>query len=349
MVLYAEVPGFYAEVERSAEPALRERPVVVGGDPRKRGSVQAATPDALAAGVEVGMPVIEALQRCPHARALRTNMQRYREAARQLQAILRRHVERLEGEGLAGAYLEGALDGRSEALGARLVRDVAQGPGWPLRVGVAPARFLAKLAAQSVGAGEVRRIGAEEVAPFLERLPVERLPGVGPKTVLKLAELGVRTAGEAVSLGRDPLERALGNHGIAILRYAQGLDSAPIRATAQRRSLSQEGSFAEPELDVGEIRGRLVGLAQALGAALARENLAARRVVLKMRFEDQQATTRTQSLKRAISDPDELVEVADALLARSQAGRRPLRRVGLALGSLVQARPADDRQLPLFE
>ncbi len=135
-VFYVEVPGFYACVERAADPALARRPVVVGGDPRKGGLVQAATSDAAAAGVTAGMPMLEALERCPGARALRTDMRRYREASAQLFACLRRACERLEEAGLGGAYFEGAMREAPEELAAALRERVAdletlEGPGVP--------------------------------------------------------------------------------------------------------------------------------------------------------------------------------------------------------------------------
>jgi DNA polymerase-4 len=110
-LLYAVVPRFYAEVERVAHPELADRPIVVGGDPRKRGTVHAASEDALARGVEVGMPVLEALERCPRARALPTDMRRYREVSAQLRAGFRRVTERVEPAGLDAAYLDlGAIE-----------------------------------------------------------------------------------------------------------------------------------------------------------------------------------------------------------------------------------------------
>ena len=103
-VLFAEVPGFYAAVARADDPVLAERPVIVGGDPRKRGRVQSATPDALAAGVEIDMPVLQALQRCSSARAVRTDMPRYREVSRRLFATLRGVHAQLEVFGMGGLY-----------------------------------------------------------------------------------------------------------------------------------------------------------------------------------------------------------------------------------------------------
>jgi len=189
-LLYAEVPRFYAELERVADPALAERPVIVGGDPRKRGLVQAATLDALAQGVEVGMPVLDALERCPGARLRRTNMRAYREVAARLRAVFRRTGAPVEVAGLEAAYLDpSGGDEAAEALAGRLQREVREALRLPLRVGIASLKFVARLAAEEASEGGVRRVPLGGVREFLDPLPVQRLPGVGPHTLAALREL----------------------------------------------------------------------------------------------------------------------------------------------------------------
>ena len=347
-LLYAEVPGFYAEVERARDPELAGRPVVVGGDPRKRGLVQSATDDALADGVVVGMPVLDALLRCPRARALHTNMRRYREAATRLRACLRRAAERLEPAGLGAAYLEPAP--REEPLlgvAAELRKRVAEEVGLPLRVGIAPVRVLARLAAEEAGPEGVREVRPGEVAEFLAPLPVTRLPGVGPRTATRLAELGVTNVSELVALGRAALEEEFGNHGLAILDLAHGRGPAGVRAATHPRSLSLESTLAQPELDLGVLRERLAELTVRLAEALRLDSLAAGRVAVKLRFADQETTTRSRTLPKPARTAAQLEQAAQDLIGRTEAGTRPVRLVGLSLASLVRSR-RDDRQLPLF-
>ena len=349
MFVYAFVPGFYAEIERRHDAALGERPVIVGGDPRKRGSVQSATADARAAGVREGMAMLEALERCPRGRALRTDMKRYREVDSHLRARLRRESERVEGAGLGAAYLD--VSGRDEAtdvLCRTLRRAVIDELGLPLRVGIAPVKFLAKLAAEIPEEDGVLWVRPAEVRSFLDPLPVTRLPGVGPRTEASLAELGATSVADLVGIGRERVEERLGNHGLATLEYALGRDIATVRAAAHPRSLSQESTLSGGELDRGVLEERLAELAQGLESSLARERLAARRVVLKVRYvDDPQPQTRSCTLARAAVGASELLEQAVDLLARTQAGSRPIRGLGLALQSLVRSR-RDERQLDLF-
>jgi DNA polymerase-4 len=347
-VLYAEVPGFYAEVERSAHPELRGRAVLVGGDPRKSGTVQSATPEALAGGVVPGMRVLEALERCPRARPFRTDMRRYREVSARLRAALRRSVERLEPAGLGAAYLDaGALARPAEDLARDLAKAVGQELGLPLRVGIAATKFLARLAAEEAGTAGVRRVAPAEEAAFLAPLPVERLPGVGPATANRLAELGARRIGELARLDRGAVEAALGVHGHTIWELAQGRDPSRVRPTAHRKSLSQESSFHPEEVDSTAILARLGTLSEGLALALAREELRARKVTLKVRYADQERVSRSCTVEPALSSAAQLHERAGALLARTQAGSRPVRGIGIVLGGLAPAR-REDRQLDLF-
>lgn len=350
-ILYAEVPCFYAAVERNDDPALQGRPVIVGGDPRKKGQVQAASPDAIAAGVETGMPMLRALELCPAARAVKTNMKRYREVSGLLRACLRRVVDALEPMSLEAAYLEpSALEGERhepEAIAARLQDSVKQELGFELRVGIAPVKFLAKLAAEEAGEGGVRHIAAGEEASFLEPLPLLRLPGVGPKTLATLAELGATTVGELRRLDAEQLEAGLGNHGLRILEYARGEDPAPIRAARHPKTLSQEHTFAEAQLDLGVLEERLLHLATGLESGLRREGLLARRIAVKVRYLDSETMTRSRTLPRPVALASEVYPIACQLLGRTHAGSRPVRLVGLTLSGLSPSQVAD-RQLDLF-
>jgi DNA polymerase-4 len=345
VILFAEVPGFYAEVERAANPALRDRPVIVGGDPRKRGLVQAATADAMAAGVLDGMPVLEALERCPRARALRTDMARYREMSKRLRVCLARFGERIESSGLGAGFLD--WDRPGTEVGRSLRELVWQELRLPLRVGIAPVKFLARLAAEESGPQGERVVRPDEVAGFLRPLPVARLPGVGPNTEARLAELGARTIGDVVALGRGPIERALGNHGLAILANALGQGQDRVRRARHPQTLSQESTRPQVELDRGVLLEHLRGIADRLERMLSLEGLVARRLVLKVRYADGDQATRSRALQQGLGTSVELVDLGQELLARTEAGSRPVRMLGLAATRLLRAE-RDERQLSLF-
>jgi DNA polymerase-4 len=324
--------------------------VLVGGDPRRRGLVQSATPDAVAAGVREGMAMLDALALCPRGRALRTDMRRYREAGNRLRQCLRPFAVRLEMVGQSGAAFLEPLQGEGspEELGRALRRVVADELGLPLRVGIAPARFLARLAAEEAGPDGVRSVSEAEVAGFLAPLRVSRLPGVGPHSAARLAELGVRSVGELAALDAARAQEALGKHGLTLLEHARGRGDARVRDQGTARSLSVECTLEADERDPGVLEERLQKLAQGLEQGLQRERMAARRVTLKLRYGDiSEGITRSRTGPRPLESAAEIGRAAAELLRDTDAGERPVRLVGITLGQLVPS-ARDDRQLDLF-
>ncbi len=347
MILFAEVPNFYAEIECQRTPGLRGHPVIVGGDPRKRGRVQSASPDACAAGVEPGMTMQDALERCPSATVVKTDMKLYREVSGRLRACLRAEVDAVEPVALESAYLDVSLSGADpDEIAARLVERVRDSLGLPLHLGIAPAKHLARLAAEEAPRGGSFRIAHGGEGDFLSPLSVSRLPGVGPKTLETLSGLGARTIGDLMRLDRATVERALGNHGLRILELVSGEIDSAVRGRRHPRSLSREHTFRPAEPDRSELWDRLQDLCRLLGEALQEQGLCARRVGVKVRFEDQQTTTRSHTLQAPVVTPADIYPVAVSLLDRTDAGARAVRVLGVNVAGLGP-RP-DDRQLELF-
>jgi len=347
-ILFAEVPGFYAAVERADDPRLAGRPVVVGGDPRKRGRVQAATSDALAAGVYLDMPILEALQRCPDARAVPTDMQRYREVDRRFLATLRRIVARIESFGLGAGFADLAgVSARGEEIAEAMRSAVRETLSLPLRVGLASGKFLARLAAQEIAEEGVRRIAAGDENRFLAPLPVERLEGVGRKTAAALAELGARTIADVVALGRDRLHAELGVHGLRIFALACGRDEEAVQGSRHPKSVSRESKVSGDGIDFAALSEQIAGLAHQLEMELARNGVAASRIAVKVRDAGGALVTRTRTLAAPVASAALLLDEAQALFALAGMGARPVRGIGIQLSELVPAAEGD-RQLPLF-
>ncbi len=347
-VLFAFVPNFYAEVERVRDRSLEGRPIIVGGDPRKRGLVQSATQDACDVGVRDAMPMLEALELCPHARALRTDMRRYREISKQLMASLRSGFERFETLGLDGAFLEDPKRvAAPEQTAATLCDRVREELGLPLRVGIAPIKFVARLAAKDRNAQPVCRVPDGAVQGYLRPLPVTRLPAVGPKTRDRLAALGAQTVGELAALDPEPLERDLGNHGLTIWELARGHDDSRVGVARHPQSVSQEVTFPSEEFDMAAISDRLQELSSGLEEALRRDGLSACRIAIKVRYADGETTTRSRKLPRRVGAARQVQALALELLGLTQVGSRRVRLLGISLAGLSREL-ADDRQLDLF-
>lgn len=347
-VLHARVPGFYAAIERARLADGRDRPILVGGDPRKRGKVQSASSEARAAGVFEGMPMLDALALCPEARHVATDMAHYRAVSTALRASLRRELDRLEPDGLAAAYLDaGGAVGRVEEVARALVARVESELGLALAVGAAPTKAVARLAADSAGEGQVRIVPASEVAAFLDPLPVGALPRVGPRTAGLLAEIGVATVHDLRAVAPDELERALGNHGLEILALALGEDRDRVRPRRHPSSVSREQVLEPPSGAVDVLLGVLQGLAQGLESGLARHDLQARRVALRVRLDGTGERTRSRTVDGALVSAAEIAAEARVLLERCELAGAAARGLRITLAGLAPA-GLEERQLDLF-
>jgi nucleotidyltransferase/DNA polymerase involved in DNA repair len=349
-ILYACVPGFYAAVERLRLVGVEDRPILVGGDPRKRGRVQAASAEAIARGVAEGMPMLEALERCPDARRVATDMAHYRAVSGALREALRREVEALEADGLGAAYLDLRDEPETASRVARaLVDRVESETGLALAVGGGPTKGVARLAAESVeGAGGVRIVPADGVRGFLDPLPVDRLPGVGARTAATLAGLGAETVGDLRALPVEQVEEALGNHGLEILERAVGKDhEGGVRSSRHPGSLSRETALERPTGPGPELDRALVELSRALASGLARHDLRAGRIALRLRLGDGRERTRSATPGAGLQAAQEIAAEARMLLERFDLGGAPARGVRITLAGLVPA-GGRDRQLDLF-
>jgi len=252
---YAEVAEFHVAIARREDPSLLERPVVVGGDPDKRGKVVAASASLRERGIVDGMGVAEALDRAPEARWVRTDMGRAREVSGSLRAAVRREVEAVELEGLAGFYVRAPVDpADGESWAGQLIESVMRQTGLPLRVGVAPARFAARLAAEDAGGDGARILDVEGFEAYLLALPLARLPGVGPKTAARLADLGAVDVPSLRSLGLERLESALRRDGLSAGRIALRL------AGPGERTLTRSCSLEAPVADASALARAAQGL-----------------------------------------------------------------------------------------
>ena len=350
---FAEVADFHVEVVRRASPELGAQPLLVGGDPAKRGKVVAASADLRARGIVEGMGLDEALDRAPDAQWVRTNMERAREVSGLLRAAIRQEVDAIEVEGLAGFYFQAPRqpDAAIE-LGVRLEKRVAERTALPLRIGVAPARFAARMAAEDVGVHGTTLIGLEAFEDYLLRQPIERLPGVGPKTAARLAELGVTDLPSLRDLGLERLEILLGNHGRSLWLLACGEDPKALRFKRHPTTLSREETLVAsdesgPKSETSQLGETLSRLVARLEQALRRDGLRARRIALRLTYLDERTVTRSCSLDSPVSEASELISVAQGLLARVETHGTPVRRVGMVLKGL-EISGATSQQLDLF-
>jgi DNA polymerase-4 len=345
---FAEVPELHVAIARRAQPELAAGPLLVGGDPAKRGRVVGLTSELRALGIEEGMGVAEALSRVPAARWVRTDMPHAREVSGHLRAAVRREIGAVETSGLSAFYFRAPGDPlEARALAERLVALVGAETGLDLRVGIAPARFAASLVAEDAGARGVAVLTPEAFEAYLVALPVERLPAVGPKTTTRLLELGVTDVAGLRRLGLERLELLLGSAGRSLWLLACGEDPKPLRVRQHPTTLSREEKLAGGEAAPGAVDAVLARLATRLETALRRDGLWAGRIALRLTSVDARSLTRSRSLGPPAISASDIVQAARDLLERAEADHGSLRRIGIVLKGLELA-GAEDRQLDLF-
>jgi DNA polymerase-4 len=306
-ILHLDMDAFFASVEQLDDPSLRGKPVIVGkGD---RGVVSAASYEARVFGVRSAMPVVQAQKLCPQGVFVGGRMSRYAEVSRQVMGVLGDFSPLVEQASVDEAYMDITgtrnLFGPPPELARSLQARVKEVTGLSCSVGVAPVKFLAKIASDFRKPGGVTIIEPEDVAAFLKDLPVGKIPGVGGKTMPRLAALGVKTCGDVLRYSGEFWERHLGEWGRVLHARAMGRGSTEIVTHGEAKSSSAENTFERDLSDVEELRRWLLRQSERVGHDLRKHGWQGRTVTLKLKFSDFKQITRSHTL----GDPTDLDEV----------------------------------------
>ena len=331
-ILHADLDAFYASVEQRDDPALRGRPVLVGG-----GVVLAASYEAKARGVRTAMGGRQALALCPDAVVLPPRMGAYSEASEAVFAVFRDTSPLVEGISIDEAFLDVGGLGRSVGppsdIARQLRQDVLDRVGLRLTVGVARTKFLAKVASGVAKPDGLLVVEPDEELAFLHPLPVERLWGVGDVTAGKLHGRGIRTVGQVAALPEAALVAMLGRaSGRKIHALAHNLDPRPVAVGRRRRSVGAQCALGRRLRSPAELDAVLVGLVDRVAGRMRKADRTGRTVVLRLRFDDFTRATRSHTLTRATSETRLLLSTARTLLAGVE--RRDLTLLGVAVTSL---------------
>ena len=349
-LLHLDMDAFFASVEQRDDPALRGRPVVVGGSPEGRGVVAAASYEARRHGVRSAMPCREAQRRCPGAVFVRPRMSAYREESARVRAILEQVTDLIEPLSIDEWFLD-VTENRwglphGVEVARRLRAEIRETTGLTASVGVAPVKFVAKIASDLRKPDGLTVIHPDRLHDFLRPLAVSKLWGVGPATQRRLHALGLHTIGEVADTPRGQLREHLGKQGDWIWRLAQGDDPRPVRTERVRKSRGSERTFADDILDPHVLWESLSAQVDRVCASARAAGERAAGVTLKVRYGDFTTVTRSASLAVATVDPDEIRLVVEQLLERTEAGRRPVRLVGVSLSGFDSGTAAQ-LELPL--
>jgi DNA polymerase-4 len=344
-ILHVDMDAFYASVEQRDRPELKGRPVAVGGRPESRGVVAAASYEARKFGVRSAIPMARAVRLCPELAIVPPDIGKYRTVSQQVFTIYRAVTPLVEPLSLDEAYLDVTENVWSEPLGVnvakRIKTQIREATGLTASAGVAPNKFLAKIASAWRKPDGLTVIAPERVESFLKELPVDALWGVGPVTAQRLRERGidklvdVRTADAAV------LRAAVGSWADWLVKLAHGEDDRLVEPNRPSKSSSSECTYSHDLTDLGRMREEIDAMARENAGWLRRRGLVARTVTIKVRYSD--FTTITRSDTRAPThDADAIAQRAVALLAKTDAGARAVRLLSAGVHNILGQEDEDE-------
>jgi DNA polymerase-4 len=335
-ILHIDMDAFYASVEQRDDPSLRGKPVLVGGNAR-RGVVMAASYEARPFGVHSAMPMAAALQRCPRARVVTPRMDRYAEVSHEVFGVLRAFTPLVEGLSLDEAFLDvtasQSLFGDGAAIAQKIKDAIFERTGLRASAGVAPCKFVAKIASDIDKPDGLFVVSAAGVGDFLAALPIERMWGIGVKTAPKIHALGFHTLGDLAGADARRLENVLGAWGLEAQALARGIDPRNVVPDRPAKSIGAEETFDR------DIRGReglelhLLDQTSRVARRLCDEQLLGRVVVVKVKYSDFSIQSRRTTVIEPVGDTDSIFAIVRALLGRFDLSR-PIRLTGVSVADL---------------
>ena len=336
-ILHIDMDAFYASVEQRDRPDLRGKPVAVGGSPASRGVVAAASYEARTFGVRSAIPMSRAVRLCPHLEIVRPDFQKYRAVSQQVFAIYRAVTPLVEPLSLDEAYLDVTENAFGEPLGVnvakRIKEQIKQETGLTASAGVAPNKFLAKIASAWRKPDGLTVVAPERIESFLQQLEVDALWGVGPVTEKRLRERGINKLTDVRTADPSVLRAAVGSMAEWLLQLANGHDDRDVEPNRPSKSSSSECTYAEDLSDLSRIRDEIAEMARENADWLRRRGILARTVTIKVRYDDFTTITRSDT-RAATDDPEAIVARALALLSKTEAGVRPVRLLGAGVSNL---------------
>ena len=350
-IIHIDMDAFYASVEQHDNPALQGLPVIVGGDPGRRGVVSAASYEARVYGVHSAMPSSQARRLCPQGVFLPVRMHRYREVSDQVFQILREYTPLVEPLSLDESFLDVTgsekLFGTALQIAMEVKRRIRQATGLTASAGIAPNKFLAKIASDYKKPDGLVEVKPEEVQVFLRDLPISKLWGVGKSTEEVLKGMGILKVGQLAVFPAEKIERKLGKFGLELIALARGEDERPVSPESETKSISQEETFT-PDLEhLEQMKKVLLDQAEQVGWELRKQKLKGSTVTVKVRYPDFSLATRSQTLSSPTDQGIEIYRTALKLLSRTEALQRRARLLGVGISHLTH-RDAPEQYL-LFD
>jgi len=352
-IIHLDLDAFYASVEMLDNPEIAGKPVIVGGG-GKRGVVTAASYEARKFGVHSAQPVATARRLCPDGVFLPVRMGRYKEMSDRVFEIFRRFSPLVEALSIDEAFLDvtgtDRLFGGALEVARKIKEAVASETGLTVSAGVAASKFVAKIASDMNKPDGLTVVPRGKEKEFLGPLPVGKLWGVGKVTETALHRMGVKTIGDLASVPAENLKKRFGKHGLHLHRLANGIDDREVEPEHEVKSIGHEDTYDEDIRDREAIGKELLSLAHRVSSRLRRKGFRGRTVTLKVKYHDFTQVTRAATLPSPTDDGATIYRTVIPLLKKTEAGRRPVRLLGISVSHFGEKRfPREEwGQIPLF-
>ena len=349
-IIHLDMDAFYPAVEALDNPALKGRPVIVGGTP-KRGVVSSASYEAREFGVHSAQPIATAVRLCPDGIFLPVRMKRYKEVSEQVFKIFHRFTPLVEPLSIDEAFLDVTgsthLFGDPIKIAKTIKQTVVKETGLTISAGVAPSKFVAKIASDMEKPDGLTVVRPDRVREFLDPLPIKKMWGVGKATQETLGRLNVRTFKDLTRVPVKILERRFGIHGLKMHLLSMGIDERAVVPDQDVKSVGHEETFSDDISDIGPAKKELLSLANKVARRMRQKKTTGRTITLKVKYDDFVQITRSATLPKPTDDGPEIYSIACSLLEKTDAGKRPVRLLGISLSKL--SFPASENQLTLFD
>lgn len=348
-IIHIDMDAFYASVELRERPELRHLPVVVSSH-HPRAVICAASYPAREFGLRSAMPMSQARKLCPQVTVIAPDFEKYRAVSAQIHAVFRRYTAQIEPLSLDEAYLDVTenLQNIASATEAamRIRAEIFQATGLTASAGVAPNKFLAKVASDWNKPDGICVIKPSKVQAFIHGLPLHKIPGVGKVTQRKLHSMQLQTLGDLQAIEEAVLIQHFGKYGRQLFLYAQGIDERPVQAERERQQISKETTF-DDDLSLAQCAAYWGSLIERVWLSLEKKRLQARGVTVKLKLKNFQVLQHSRSFKQALSSQQEMIQAVQMLLKEMQIpAQDQFRLIGVGLYQLAEQQ--DEAQLLLW-
>ena len=348
-IIHLDMDAFYPSVEVLDNPELRGKPVIVGGS-KERGVVSSASYEARKFGVHSAQPMATAMRLCPNGIVLPGRMARYQEVSEQVFEIFYIFTPMVEPLSIDEAFLDvtgsARLFGSPIEIAKRIKQKVVERTGLTISAGVAPSKFVAKVASDMEKPDGLTVVASDKVRQFLDPLPIKKMWGAGQVTQKALARLGIHTFKDLRLASVDVLKKEFGKHGIHMHQLAMGLDQRDVVPLHDVKSIGHEDTYSKDILYLEPAKRELLSLATRVARRMRRKGLEGKTVTLKVKYSDFKLITRSVTLHHYTSDSADIYSNVCTLLEKTAVGKRPVRLLGISLSNLTDT--DSGRQLSLF-